>query len=344
MNGIETFLYIEPDNQKGKILGANGWAKGDRSSEKPRIDGEFKDILGVLGAVLGMDRSLPPFNWMGESKESEGENITASGENSVPNEWSISGLENEDDDHGGAGIVGNVKKRDLKVHEDPETVDVAEEGTEAVIVEETGQPMDEVAAEGVELLTPIKETARQFDKALLDSLQAGSPSPLDPLHSHDTKDISAGETWEVPDMTEEKIFNRVLDRISDKIGVSFRSGLNKATINLDPPSLGRLKIEITVDDNSVRTTIVADHSAVKDVIENGLNDLKNALLQQGLKIDNLTVLLGGGSAGKERWPDSDGGIKWARMRSSGVTLLEIDPAMDTLSKGNPGYGLVDIYI
>ena len=45
----------------------------------------------------------------------------------------------------------------------------------------------------------------------------------------------------------------------------------------------------------MRTLIVAENQAVKQVIENNFNQLRDAMGEQGLKVDSFTVTVGGES-------------------------------------------------
>ena len=54
-------------------------------------------------------------------------------------------------------------------------------------------------------------------------------------------------------------------------------------------------MNITTSGDSVRTVIVAENHAVKQVIENNFNQLRDAMGEQGLKVDSFTVTVGGES-------------------------------------------------
>ncbi|MBI5327261.1 MAG: flagellar hook-length control protein FliK [Deltaproteobacteria bacterium] len=89
----------------------------------------------------------------------------------------------------------------------------------------------------------------------------------------------------------------LIQQVGSKIGVFLKDGISKATINLDPPSLGHLKVDIIVKDNVVRASITADNPAVKEVLKVNLQGLTDALMKQGLAVSELTVFLGDRSSG-----------------------------------------------
>ncbi len=64
----------------------------------------------------------------------------------------------------------------------------------------------------------------------------------------------------------------------------------KVTLTLEPPSLGALTLEVQVRDRRVETVLVADSFEVQQVLKGGLEHLRSALQEQGLKVDTIQVL------------------------------------------------------
>ena len=91
------------------------------------------------------------------------------------------------------------------------------------------------------------------------------------------------------------IENRVIDQIINRLSVRSSGSQSEVKIQLDPPSLGRVRMNITTSGDGVRTIIVAENQAVKQVIENNLSQLRDSMVGQGLKLDGFSVLVGGDS-------------------------------------------------
>jgi flagellar hook-length control protein FliK len=91
--------------------------------------------------------------------------------------------------------------------------------------------------------------------------------------------------------TETKIINQIVNKLSTRGG----GGQNEVQIRLDPPSLGTVRLNITTMGESVRTMIIAENHAVKQTIENNFNQLRDAMSEQGLKVDSFSVTVGGES-------------------------------------------------
>jgi flagellar hook-length control protein FliK len=64
-------------------------------------------------------------------------------------------------------------------------------------------------------------------------------------------------------------------------------------IKLDPPTLGHIDMRVEVKDGVVRAAIVAENQDVKKAIEGNIDSLKNSLSANGLKVDEISVTVGG---------------------------------------------------
>ncbi|MCH7649697.1 MAG: flagellar hook-length control protein FliK [Nitrospinae bacterium] len=67
-------------------------------------------------------------------------------------------------------------------------------------------------------------------------------------------------------------------------------------IKLDPPSLGTVRMNVSISGETVRATLIVENNIVKLMIENNLSQLKDAITHQGVKIDSFNVLVGGNAS------------------------------------------------
>jgi len=89
------------------------------------------------------------------------------------------------------------------------------------------------------------------------------------------------------------IETRVIDQIINRLSIRSNGSQSEVKIQLDPPSLGRIRMNIITSGDGVRTIIVAENQAVKQVIENNLSQLRDSMAGQGLRLDGFSVLVGG---------------------------------------------------
>lgn len=90
------------------------------------------------------------------------------------------------------------------------------------------------------------------------------------------------------------IETRVIDQIINRLSIRSNGSQSEVKIQLDPPSLGKVRMNIITSGDGVRTVILAENQAVKQVIESNLSQLRDSMLSQGLKLDGFSVLVGGG--------------------------------------------------
>ena len=86
----------------------------------------------------------------------------------------------------------------------------------------------------------------------------------------------------------------VLDQIVSKVSVRMSGGREEMRIHLEPPSLGSLQLKVAVEGRTVNATIIADNSITRDIVQSNINQLKESLAEQGMKLDSLSVLVGEG--------------------------------------------------
>tara|TARA_B100001123_G_scaffold100209_1_gene115696 strand:- start:237 stop:1838 length:1602 start_codon:yes stop_codon:yes gene_type:complete len=88
---------------------------------------------------------------------------------------------------------------------------------------------------------------------------------------------------------------KILNQIVNKLNVRTSGAQNEVHVKLDPPSLGTVRLNISTVGDSIRTVIIAENHAVKQTIENNFIQLRDAMSDQGLKVDSFSVTVGGES-------------------------------------------------
>ena len=97
--------------------------------------------------------------------------------------------------------------------------------------------------------------------------------------------------------TPKAFFERtVIDQIVSKVSFKVTGGQEEIKIRLEPPSLGSLQLKISVEGKTVNAVIVADNNITKEIIQSNLQQLKDSMAEQGLKLDNISVSVGDGSS------------------------------------------------
>jgi hypothetical protein len=86
----------------------------------------------------------------------------------------------------------------------------------------------------------------------------------------------------------EGLVQQVLEQLNLR---TWKVGQKEVRIQLHPEEMGRLRMEIGMKDHQVVVRIHVDNPMVKDLIENSLAQLRDGLLEQGLRMDKCSVMV-----------------------------------------------------
>ena len=88
----------------------------------------------------------------------------------------------------------------------------------------------------------------------------------------------------------EELRHSILDRVATEMAARVRMSQGTAQIQLSPPELGSLTIDIQVDaSGQVQARIIAEVAEVGDLLHNHVADLKQALQNQNLDLSSIQV-------------------------------------------------------
>ena len=118
------------------------------------------------------------------------------------------------------------------------------------------------------------------------------------------------------------ILNQVTDQIT--VHASEAKAVSRLSFQLIPESLGRVTVQIALVDQAVSAKIIVSHPDVKEVLQHHMVDLKAALNQAGLQIDQLQVQIGGGSTNllAQYYQFQQEGFSYGLPVSAGSAALE----------------------
>ncbi|MBQ3584041.1 MAG: flagellar hook-length control protein FliK [Lachnospiraceae bacterium] len=90
---------------------------------------------------------------------------------------------------------------------------------------------------------------------------------------------------------ESGITERIMAKILDEIKVSVGPETTSLEIQLEPESLGKVSIEVSSKSGILTAHIAAENEIAKETIESQLSTLKETLESQGLKVDEIEVMV-----------------------------------------------------
>jgi len=86
--------------------------------------------------------------------------------------------------------------------------------------------------------------------------------------------------------------DQVIIQIANKLQPQLGRGFQQAVIDLEPPSLGRLHIRLVFEDGGLSAQVQARNGMVSEIVRGNLAQLRNALSEHGIQIDNFHVTSG----------------------------------------------------
>ncbi|MCD6569303.1 MAG: flagellar hook-length control protein FliK [Deltaproteobacteria bacterium] len=112
------------------------------------------------------------------------------------------------------------------------------------------------------------------------------------------------------------IFDKTLEHIMDQLRASIpryvKNGQGKMSLRLYPPMLGRVDVNISLHDGELQAAFRTDQVFTRDILQQHLPILREALAQQGIRVNHFAVTLGLESKGS----DPNSGFASSYNRSS----------------------------
>ncbi len=131
---------------------------------------------------------------------------------------------------------------------------------------------------------------------LKDSTAAESKNNPDPsaLQFMGTLERAAGSmvktvSPETSRMGPQSMPSTVTEQAIQQLSHSIPRGERQLQLNLEPAHLGRLQMTINNNGDNLTVHIMAEHDAAKEMLLSHSNELKSALMDQGIRLDKVTV-------------------------------------------------------
>lgn len=132
----------------------------------------------------------------------------------------------------------------------------------------------------------VKQTLENLVKQGQHNLQSQGQAPVQGVDA--SRAMQQTPIVQLPSgqqVAESQIFDQVVTQVSG----SANGESGRMVLRLQPAELGSLKLEIMVEGDRVRANFQAQSQQVQEVIERNLPQLRSALAEQGLKIDQFQV-------------------------------------------------------
>jgi len=117
----------------------------------------------------------------------------------------------------------------------------------------------------------------------------------------------------------------VFDQIVHRAAVHLKDDHGEINIDLKPDFLGRVRMQITTENQQVTVRILTELPAVRDMIETGLPQLKSELQSQGLQVERLEVAVANDHRQRD-WQQAHTAHGWKGAMASAGPAADPPPA------------------
>ena len=196
----------------------------------------------------------------------------------------------------------------------------------------------------------VEQPVATNGKQVLEALISQTPNLQQGQNSAQVKGLAVSQalpqapTVQLPSgqqVAESQIFDQVVTHLSGS--VNGQSG--KMVLRLQPAELGSLKLELTIEGDKIRANLHAQTQQVQEVLERNLPQLRSALAEQGLKIDQFQVTSDKDSDQQSQFENlsqqqHDGSQQHSDLQQADVDSEELNiPLAHLLQNGGGGISL-----
>ena len=102
----------------------------------------------------------------------------------------------------------------------------------------------------------------------------------------------------------------MINQVAEGAESALKKDYSRVRMELNPPQLGTLDMDLLVSHDRVRMIIMTDSQDVRNLLQGNMDQLRSSLEQQGLKMDGIDVFVQdryAGSQGDQSGHARDGG-------------------------------------
>ena len=81
----------------------------------------------------------------------------------------------------------------------------------------------------------------------------------------------------------------IIEQISSRMQVQRQAGKNRIELQLEPESLGRVRLELELENTELTARILVDNEQVRSHLEQNLDSLRSSLLRQGFNVGEIQI-------------------------------------------------------
>jgi len=113
----------------------------------------------------------------------------------------------------------------------------------------------------------------------------------------------------------------IIQQVAEQVDVTLVEDKSEMVIKLKPDHLGKVTMQISVENGNVTAKFLAESQRVKEILESNFQDLKDMLNKQGMAVQDLSVSVGNDRQNQE-FESRRQALFGRRNRVSGVNSMQ----------------------
>ncbi len=100
----------------------------------------------------------------------------------------------------------------------------------------------------------------------------------------------------------------VLKQITEKVEVNILEDKSEMLIKLKPDNLGKVTMQISVENGNISAKFLAESQKVKEILESNMQELKDQLAKQGMALQEMSVSVGNDNRERQMFEGRNFGV------------------------------------
>lgn len=165
----------------------------------------------------------------------------------------------------------------------------AGDGQQAQAIAQTGATVDTHAAQAADKAKELKTSGDLIDEPSAAADQAKGSDVITAGQLALKGGIEMPLKAEHKQVHVQQFAQEMNSFITGKLDIVQKGGVAEATMTLFPDNLGQVDVKITMQNGHLVAQFLTEHSGAKDLLEQQMNQLRSALVSQGLQVEKLEV-------------------------------------------------------
>jgi len=81
----------------------------------------------------------------------------------------------------------------------------------------------------------------------------------------------------------------VINQVGRQMAFAIRRGENQVRLQLKPPDLGSIQLDMVLKDHVLKVAMITEHHAVKELLMSHVQELRDALVEQGVELQRIDI-------------------------------------------------------